>query len=122
MLPFPEADALLQDAIAIARTARGATVGWRTICVRAQRAVGRGVVQPIASLDLDLDVPGLARRVRELAAKAPGDVDTLVFGIFDGIGDGDAGFTGYHLAGAHGFDPGRRWLPEPSWVPDHSSL
>jgi hypothetical protein len=122
--PFPGADALLQDAIAIARTAPGATVGWRTMCVRAQRAVGRDVVQPIAGLDLDLDLPELARRVRELTAAAPADVDTLVFGIFDGIADSDGGgaFTGYHLAGAVGFDPRRRWLAEPSWVPDHPSL
>jgi hypothetical protein len=122
VLPFPGADALLQDAIAIARTARGATVGWRTICVRAQRAVGRGGVQRIGGLDLDLELPGLVRRVRELTAAAPGEVDTLVFGIFDGISDGDAGFTGYHLAGARGFDPRNRWLAEPGWVPDAPSL
>ncbi|HEY8086807.1 MAG TPA: hypothetical protein VIF09_03160 [Polyangiaceae bacterium] len=120
--PFPGSDALLQDAIAIARTARSATVGWRTICVRAQRAVGRSVVQPIAGLDLDLDVPALSGRIHDLTADAPADVDTLVFGIFDGIPDGDVGFTGYHLAGAHGFDPTRRWLPEPSWVPDSPAL
>lgn len=122
MLPFPEADALLQDAMAIARTARAATVGWRTICVRAQRAVGRDVVHPIAGLDLDLELPDLSRRVRDLTAAAPADVDTLVFGIFDGIADGDGCFTGYHLAGARGFDPGSRWLPEPSWVPGSPSL
>lgn len=122
MLPFPEADALLQDAISIARTARAATVGWRTICVRAQRMVGRDVVQRIAGLDLDVELPALSRRVCNLTAAAPADVDTLVFGIFDGIADGDASFTGYHLAGARGFDPGSRWLPEPTWVPDRPSL
>lgn len=120
--PFPEAGALLQDAIAIARTARTATVGWRTICVRAQRAVGRDVVQPIAGLDPDFEVPELSRRLRELTATAPADVDTLVFEIFDGIADGDGCFTGYHLAGTRGFDPGSRWLPEPSWVPDRPQL
>ncbi|MGH7298002.1 MAG: hypothetical protein ACRELB_23890, partial [Polyangiaceae bacterium] len=120
--PFPGADALLQDAIGIARTARTATVGWRTLCVRAQRAVGRDVVQSIAGLDLDLDRPALSARVRDLAAAAPADVDTLVFGIFEGISDGDGGFTGYHLAGARGFDPALRWLPEPSWVPDRPAL
>jgi hypothetical protein len=120
--PFPGADALLQDAIAIARTARSATVGWRTICVRAQRAVGRDVVQSIAGLDLDLELPALSGRVRELTAGAPADVDTLVFGIFDGISDGASGFTGYHLAGARGFDPASRWLREPSWVPDRPTL
>ena len=117
-----DSEALLQDAIAIARTARSATVGWRTICVRAQRTVGRAVVQPMAGLDLDLDLPGLSCRLRDLTAAAPADVDTLVFGIFDGISDGDVGFTGYHLAGARGFNPTRRWLPEPSWVPDHPAL
>ncbi len=121
-LPFPEAEALLQDAIAIARTARAATVGWRTICVRAQRLVGRDVVQQISGLDLDLDLPVLSRRVSALVAAAPADVDTLVFGIFDGIAAGDGDFTGYHLAGTYGFDPGCRWLPEPSWVPDSPSL
>lgn len=122
MLLFPEAAALLQDAIAIARTARAATVGWRTVCVRAQRVVGRDVVQPIARLDPDLNLPELSRRVRELAAAAPATVDTLVFGIFEGMADGDGGFTGYHLAGTRGFDPGNRWLPEPSWVPDSPHL
>src|SRR5579871_4807903 len=92
-LPFPEAEALLQDAIAIARTARAATVGWRTICVRAQRAVGRDVVQRIGGLDLDGDLPALSRRVSALTAAAPQEVDTLVFGIFEGIGAGDGGFT-----------------------------
>ncbi len=122
MLQFPEADALLQDAISIARTARTATVGWRTICVRAQRMVGRDVVQRIAGLDLDLELPALSRRVRDVTAAVPPDIDTLVFGIFDGIADGDGGFTGYHLAGARGFDPGSRWLPQPTWVPDSASL
>jgi hypothetical protein len=120
--PFPGADALLQDAIAIARTARSATVGWRTICVRAHRTVGRDVVRPIADLDLDLELPGLSGRIRELTAAAPAEVDTLVFGIFDGISDGTGGFTGYHLGGARGFDPAHRWLPEPSWVPSHPAL
>ena len=119
---FPEAAALLQDAIAIARTARSATVGWRTVCVRAQRVVGRDVVQPIARLDPDLDLPELSRRVRALTAAAPAEVDTLVFGIFEGIADGDGGFTGYHLAGTRGFDPRNRWLPDPSWVPDFPHL
>lgn len=122
MLQFPEADALLQDAISIARAARAATVGWRTICVRAQRMVGRDVVQRIAGLDLDVELPTLSRRVRDLTAAAPSDIDTLVFGIFDGIADGDGSFTGYHLAGARGFDPGSRWLPEPTWVPHHAFL
>jgi hypothetical protein len=119
---FPGHEALLQDVVAIARTARSATVGWRTIGVRALRTVGRDVVRPIADLDLDLEVPELSRRIRALTQAAPADVDTLVFGIFDGICDGTGGFTGYHLAGARGFDPALRWLPEPSWVPDHPAL
>jgi len=122
MLLFPEAAAILQDAIAIARTARSATVGWRTVCMRAQRVVGRDIVQPIARLDPDLDLPELSGRVRALTASAPAEVDTLVFGIFEGIADGDGGFTGYHLAGTRGFDPHNRWLPEPSWVPDFPHL
>jgi hypothetical protein len=122
VLQLPEADALLQDAISIARTARAATVGWRTICVRAQRMVGRDVVQRIARLDLDAEMPALSRRVRDLTAAAPAGIDTLVFGIFDGIADGDGSFTGYHLAGARGFDPRNRWLPEPTWVPDRAFL
>jgi hypothetical protein len=122
LLLFPDAEALLQDSIAIARTARAATVGWRTICVRAQRTVGRDIVQKISGLDLDLELPELSRSVRALSATAPTDVDTLVFGIFEGIDDGAACFTGYHLAGTRGFDPSNRWLPEPSWVPDRASL
>jgi hypothetical protein len=122
--PFPGAEALLQDAIAIARTARSATVGWRTICVRAQRTVGRAVVQAVAGLELDLELPQLSGRIRASTATAPADVDTLVFGIFDGMSDGggSGGFTGYHLAGSRGFDPASRWLVEPSWVPDRPAL
>jgi hypothetical protein len=120
--PSPGPDALLQDAIAIARSARAATVGWRTLCVRAQRPVGRDVVQRISGLDLDLEIPGLSRLVRDATRTAPAGLDTLVFGIFDGISDGNASFTGYHLAGAHGFDPSVRWLPEPTWVPERPSL
>jgi hypothetical protein len=66
----------------------------------------------------------LAERVRGIAKKAPSDIDTLVFGLFDGIDDDGAGvYTGFHLNGAAGFDPEARWLLKaPSWMPEDRFL
>ncbi|HVH44989.1 MAG TPA: hypothetical protein VM925_21700 [Labilithrix sp.] len=111
--------ALFDDVVAVARKAHAATAGWRAICVRAQRTVGKQVVQPLSGLDLDEELPALSERVRAIARKAPGDIDTLVFGLFDGIDDDGAGvYTGFHLGGSAGFDPEARWLlSAPSWLP-----
>ncbi|MDF2693733.1 MAG: hypothetical protein K0S65_2116 [Labilithrix sp.] len=111
--------ALFDDVVAVARKAHAATLGWRAICVRAQRTVGKKVVQPLAELDLDEELPALADRVRAIARRAPSDVDTLLFGLFDGIDDDGAGvYTGFHLGGCAGFDPEARWLlSSPSWEP-----
>jgi hypothetical protein len=116
--------ALFDDVVAVAKQARAATAGWRAICVRAQRAVGKNVVQPLSELDLGEEIPSLALRVREIVGHAPKEVDTLVFGLFDGIDDDGAGvYTGYHLTGAVGFDPTARWLlGAPSWLPDDRFL
>jgi hypothetical protein len=116
--------ALFDDVVAVAKSAHGATAGWRAICVRAHRTVGKQVVQPLSMLDLDEEVDALSARVRALARKAPSDVDTLVFGLFDGIDDDGAGvYTGFHVAGAAGFDPELRWLlTKPTWLPDDRFL
>ncbi len=116
--------ALFDDVVAVARKAHAATAGWRAICVRAQRTVGKKVVQPLAELDLDEEIPVLAERVRAIARHAPSDVDTLVFHLFDGVDDDGAGvYTGFHLGGATRFDPEARWLLEaPSWMPEDRFL
>lgn len=113
MNAFIDHYALFDDVVAVAKKAHAATAGWRAICVRAQRTVGKKVVQPLAVLDLDEEVDELADRVRRIARRAPPEVDTLVFGLFDGIDDDGAGvFTGFHLTGTHGFDPKVRWMLE----------
>lgn len=111
--------ALFDDVVAVARKAHAATAGWRAISVRAQRAVGKKVVQPLASLDLDEEVPELSERVRAIVKTAPGDVDTLVFQMFDGVDDDGAGvYTGLSLEGTGRFDPEGRWMLEaPTWSP-----
>jgi hypothetical protein len=111
--------ALFDDVVAVAKKAHAATAGWRAICVRAQRTVGKKVVQSLATLDLDAEIDDLADRVRRIARKAPPEVDTLVFGLFDGIDDDGAGvYTGFHLMGTEGFDPKVRWMLEtPAWRP-----
>jgi hypothetical protein len=116
--------ALFDDVVAVARKAHAATAGWRAICVRGQRAIGKQVVQPLAELDLDEELAPLSERVRSLVRKAPSDIDTLVFGLFDGIDDDGAGvYTGFHLGGMAGFDPEARWLLKvPSWLPDDRFL
>jgi hypothetical protein len=116
--------ALFDDVVAVAKKAHAASAGWRAICVRAQRTVGKKVVQPLSELDLDEEIPALSDRVRAIARKAPGDVDTLVFGLFDGIDDDGAGvYTGFHVGGAAGFDPEARWLlTAPSWLPEDRFL
>lgn len=111
--------ALFDDVVAVATRAHAATAGWRAICVRAQRTVGKAVVQPLSELDLGEEIPALAGRVRKIVQSAPTEVDTLVFGLFDGIDDDGAGvYAGFHVAGATGFDPSTRWLmASPGWVP-----
>jgi hypothetical protein len=111
--------ALLDDVVAVARKAHAATAGWRAICVRAQRTVGKKVVQPISTLDLDEEIPGLARRVSAIVRRAPSEIDTLVFGLFDGIDDDGKGvYTGFHVGGTAGFDAENRPLTvAPSWLP-----
>jgi hypothetical protein len=116
--------ALFDDVVAVAKKAHAATAGWRAICVRAQRTVGKRVVQPLAELDLDEELPALADRVHGIARRAPSDIDTLVFGLFDGVDDDGAGvFTGFYVGGITGFDPEARWLLHtPSWLPDERFL
>ena len=116
--------ALFDDVVAVARKAHAATAGWRAICVRAQRTVGKKVVQPLADLDLDEELPALSDRVRAIVKRAPSDIDTLVFQLFDGIDDDGAGvYTGFHLGGTARFDPEMRWLlEEPTWLPDDRFL
>ena len=116
--------ALFDDVVAVARKAHAATAGWRAICVRAQRTVGKKDVQPLTSLDLEEELPRLSAQVRAILRSAPTEVDTLVFGLFDGVDDDGAGvFTGLHLAGMEGFDPEVRWLmTTPSWLADDRHL
>jgi hypothetical protein len=117
-------DALFEDVLSVARCAHAATAGWRTICVRAQRTVGKAIVQAIAELDLDGELPALSARVREILRGAPADIDTLVFGLFDGIEAHPAeAFTGFHLRATAGFDAANRWLrAEPTWQPEDAFL
>jgi hypothetical protein len=116
--------ALFDDVVAVAKKAHAATAGWRAICARATRTLGRKVIQPLSELDLDEELPVLGDRVHWLARKAPKDVDTLVFGLFDGLDDDGKGvFTGFHLTGAQGFDPKARWLfSAGTWTPDERYL
>jgi hypothetical protein len=116
--------ALFDDVVAVARKAHAATAGWRAICVRAQRTVGKKVVQPLSELDLDEELPALSERVGRIARRIPSEVDTLVFGLLDGLDDDGAGvYTGFHLAGATGFDPEVRWIAKaPSWMPEERFL
>ena len=114
---------LFADVIAVARTAHAVNVGWRAICVRAQRMLGKKTVQPLAALDLEHDVAPVAARVRPIARKAPSTIDTLAFHLFDGIDDGAGIYTGYHLSGLGGFDPSARWLRcATTWIPEESHL
>lgn len=114
---------LFEDVLSVVRVARSATPGWRTICVRARRAVGRALVDPLSALDLDDEIPGLSARVRALVAKAPADVDTLVFGLFDGVEDERGLYAGFYLGGASHYDPRTRWLLDaPSWLPPERFL
>jgi hypothetical protein len=116
--------ALFDDVVSVAKKSHAATAGWRAICVRAQRSVGKQAVQPLQTLDLDEELPPLSARVRRLAESAPPEVDTLVFGLFDGVDDDGQGvYTGFHLSGRTGFDPQLRWLLEaPTWVPEDGHL
>ena len=139
--PVPiDLSAAYDDVLAVVRTAQGATAGWRTICVRMQRRVGKEIIRPLSEIDLDDEVALLAENVRRLVKTAPPDVETLVFGMFDLIdvdpharetpghspwegSDPKRVFTGFHVTGLTSFDPSMRWLPrDPSWCPDDRFL
>jgi hypothetical protein len=110
--------ALFDDVVAVAKAAHTPTAGWKAICVRAQRTVGKRVALPLSGLDLDEEIASLGVRVRVIAAQAPIAIDTLVFGIFDGMHDEhhEGIYTGFHMMGQTGFDTSTRWLTEkPSW-------
>jgi hypothetical protein len=116
--------ALFDDVVAVARKAHAPTAGWRAICVRTQRTVGKSVAQPLSELDLGDEIPSLASRIQSIVRNAPSEIDTLVFGLFDGVDDDGAGiYTGFHLGGAIGFDPTVRWLSSTrSWLPEDRFL
>src|SRR5262245_53437642 len=79
--------ALFDDVVLVAKKAHAATAGWRAICVRARRTIGKKVTDPLSNLDLDDEVAALSERVRRVASSAPEGIDTLVFGLFDGVDD-----------------------------------
>jgi hypothetical protein len=112
------------DVVAVAKSAHAPTAGFRAMCVRAQRTVGKGNVQPLAMLDLDDEIPPLSARVRQVLAGVPPEIDTLLFSLFDGVDDdGEGVFTGLRLSGMMGFDRNARWLlREPAWAPDDGHL
>lgn len=116
--------ALFDDVVAVARGTHAPTQGWRAICVRAQRTVGKKVVQPLAELDLEEEVITLGHQLALLTWKAPSEVTTLVFGLFDGVDNDGAGvYTGFHVGGAIDFDPEARWLLHaPTWLPEGRHL
>ncbi|WP_394823579.1 hypothetical protein [Pendulispora albinea] len=114
--------AAFEDAVAIAKSARSATLGWRAICVRERRKVGSKLIEPLSELDLDEDLASIARTVRGLARGAARDVDTFVFGLFDAIDDGSGAYAGYHVAAvaSHGRDAGDFMLDP--WTPERHFL
>ena len=117
--------AAFDDAVAIAQSARSATLGWRAICIRERRRVGSKLIEPLSELDLDEDAAKITLGVHEVArsaARAASGVDTLVFGLFDGIGDGGGGYAGYHVAAmaSHGRDV-NDFMRDP-WTPERHFL
>ncbi len=114
--------AAFDDAVAIARSARSATLGWRAICVRERRRVGAELIAPLSELDLDEDAAKMMRGVREFARQPGNRFDTLLFGLFDAIDDGTGGYAGYHVAGIASY--GRKvqdFMSDP-WTPERRFL
>jgi hypothetical protein len=107
--------ASFEGARAIAESARSATSGWRAICVRERRRLGATFIEPLSTLDLDEDVASIARAVR--AAARGSDVDTLVFGLFDAIDDGNSAHAGYHVAGVASRGRTAEELIHDPWTP-----
>lgn len=110
------------DAVTIAERASSATSGWRAICVRERRRLGAACVEPLTTLDLDLDVGAIAPRVEEVAARALPDVDTLVFGLFDPVDDGSIGSAGFHVSGAASRGRPLGELMRDPWTPSRVHL
>ncbi|WP_394848532.1 hypothetical protein LZC95_13865 [Pendulispora brunnea] len=114
--------AALIDVVAVAQSARSATLGWRAICVRERRRVGAKWIEPLTTLDLDEDAAKLSRAVRDVARRADRQLDTLIFGLFDGIDDGSGGYAGYHVAAinSHGREA-NDFMRDP-WTPERHFL
>jgi len=113
--------AAVGDAVAIAQSARSATLGWRALCVRERRRVGSKWIEPLSGLDLDEDAAKISRSVRSLTRRSARG-DTLVFGLFDAIDDGSGGYAGYHVAevASHGRDV-HDFMRDP-WTPERQFL
>ncbi len=119
-----ELTVLFDDVLSVVRSARSATLGWRSLCVRARRTLGTPLVAPLSELDLDADVDALTPIVRRLLREKPAAIGTLVFELFEPAAvDGEPVFAGFRLAGARAFDARSRWLAgPPEWQPADAHL
>lgn len=119
-----ELTVLFDDVLAVVRSARSATLGWRSLCVRARRTLGTPLVGPLSELDLDADVDALAPIVRRLLRAKPRAIETLVFELFEPLAvDDEPLFAGFRLAGVSAFDARSRWLAgTPEWQPAGAHL
>jgi len=114
--------AALIDVVAVAQSARSATLGWRAICVRERRRVGAKWIEPLSTLDLDEDAAKLSRGVHEVARREARQVDTLVFGLFDGIDDGSGSYAGYHVAAIKSMGREANDFMRDPWAPERHFL
>lgn len=108
-----------EDVVTIARTARLASIGWRAVCVRERRRIGPSFIDPLAALDIDEDAEAVGHAVSQRLRAAPIYVDTLVFGLFDGIDESKGGYAGYYVSGTAGGDLAPEAVArEPRWYPE----
>jgi hypothetical protein len=109
------------DILAIARRARSPSSGWARMCARATTEIGAMAIAPLLQLDLGEDARDLRRIVAGIRRREPipRGVDTLLFGLFDALGEDGQPETGFYVAGVRGFDPADGdSLCEPAWWPD----
>ena len=118
-----ELTSAFEDVVAIARTARLASIGWRAVCVRERRRIGAGFIDPLAALDIDEGAGSVGRAVGARLRVAPIFVDTLVFGLFDGIDESKGGYAGYYLSATAGGElDADAVVREPRWFPERRFL
>lgn len=98
---------------------------WKRLHSYLADRVGRTVCSSLEAVDVQQDVQDLRGQLAQVFAKSPPSaaIDTIHFGLYDGLTDARDPCIGYYIAGVQGFDPSDAdTLCDPAWWPEHRYL